>query len=142
MPSTPALTWRSVPRPLRLLARWVTITQAAGYGVSLVLLPRMPRTPDMLLSTHAHLLGMTAMFALSGVCFALCERPAGRWKMVIIAAPFLAILAAFTAVWLASAVNHRFVWVLPVTGTVMTLCFYTQTVVVLRELRRAARGEG
>jgi hypothetical protein len=131
-------TWRDAPPALRLLARWVTITQAAGYGISLVLLPRMPRTPDMLLTTHAHLLGMTAVFALSGVCFALCERPTGRWKAAIMVTPFLAILAGLMAVWLASVLDHRFVWVMPVTGTVMSLAFYVQVVVVLRELRKAA----
>ena len=139
MPTAPTLLWRDVPRSLRLVARWVTIAQAAGYGVSLVLVPRMPRSPDMLLSTHAHLLGMTALFALSGACFALCERPAGRWKSAIIVVPFIAILTAFTAVWLASALDHRFVWLLRVTGAVITVAFYTQTVVILRALRQAAR---
>ena len=137
MTTSTTFTWRDAPPALRLLARWVTITQAAGYGISLVLLPRIPRTPDTLLSTHAHLFAMTALFAISGVCFALCERPAGRWKTAILVTPFLAILGGLMAVWLASTVDHRFVWLMPVTGGVMSLAFYTQVVVVLRELRKA-----
>jgi hypothetical protein len=133
------ITWRDVPHPFRFLARWVTIAQAAGYGVSLAMVPRMPRSPDMLLGAHAHLLGMTALFAITGFLFAFCERPAGAWKTRILAAPFVAILVAFTAVWLAKELDHRFVWLLPVTGVVMTVAFYVQIIRILRELRAAAR---
>ncbi len=133
MPS--AITWREVPAPFRVLARWVTIAQAAGYGVSLAMLPRVPRTPDMLAGAHAHLLGMTALFAISGVLFAVCEKPEGAWKTRILVAPFAAILVAFTAVWLAKDLDHRFVWLLPVTGLVMTVAFYAQTIVILREIK-------
>ena len=142
IPPAPAPTWRDVPRPLRVLARWVTIAQAAGYGVSLALVPRMPHSPDMLLGAHAHLLGMTALFAITGLLFAVCERPAGAWKTRLIAAPFLAILVAFTAVWFAKSFDQRWVWALPVTGLVMTVAFYTQTVIILRELKAAAREDG
>ena len=135
-------TWRDVPAPFRVLARWVTIAQAAGYGVSLAMVPRMPRSPDMLLGAHAHLLGMTALFAISGFLFAFCERPGDAWKTRILAAPFLAILVALTAVWLAKELDHRFVWLLPVTGLVMTAAFYAQTIRILRELRAAGRTEG
>jgi hypothetical protein len=134
-------TWRDAPAPFRTLAYWVTIAQAAGYGVSLAMVPRMPRSPDMLVGAHAHLLGMTALFAISGVLFAFCEKPGGAWKTRILAAPFIAILAAFTAVWFAKELDHRFVWLLPVTGLVMTVAFYTQTIRILRELRAAARAD-
>ena len=121
MSSPPVVTWRDVPAPLRVLARWVTIAQAAGYGVSLVMVPRLPRTADTLAAAHAHLLGMTALFAITGLCFALCERPGGRWKTALLATPFIAILVAFTAVWLAKELDHRLTLLLPVTGVVMSL---------------------
>ncbi len=135
------ISWRSVPPSFRVLARWVTIAQAAGYGVSLAMVPRMPRSPDMLAGAHAHLLGMTALFAISGFLFAFCERPRGAWKTRLIATPFLAILVAFTAVWFAKELDHRFVWLLPVTGLVMTVAFYTQTIRILREVKKAGRGD-
>lgn len=139
---TPFPSWRTVPPAFRVLARWVTIAQAAGYGVSLAMVPRMPRSPDMLLGAHAHLLGMTALFAITGFLFVFCERPGGAWKTRILAAPFLAILVAFTAVWLAKELDHRFVWLLPVTGLVMTVAFYAQIIRILRELREARRARG
>jgi len=135
------ITWRDVPRAFRVFARWVTIAQAAGYGVSLAMVPRMPRSPDMLPGAHAHLLGMTALFAITGFLFTFCERPAGVWKTRFLAAPFLAILVAFTAVWSAKELDHRFVWLLPVTGVVMTVAFYAQTIRILRELKAVDRAE-
>jgi len=137
-----AIAWRGVPHPFRELARWVTIAQAAGYGVSLAMLPRVPHSPDMLPGAHAHLLGMTVLFAISGFLFAVCERPTGPWKARLIVAPFVAILVAFTAVWFAKVFDHRFVWLLPVTGLVMTVAFYMQTVVILRELKAARDADG
>jgi hypothetical protein len=134
-------TWRDVPAPFRTLAYWVTIAQAAGYGVSLAMVPRVPHSPDMLLAAHGHLLGMTALFAISGFLFAFCEKPGGAWKSRILAAPFLAILVAFTAVWFAKELDHRFVWLLPVTGLVMSVAFYTQIIRILRELKAARRAD-
>ena len=91
--SLPTLTWAQVPRPLRLLARWITIAQAAGYGVSIAFARQMAARFDgpagadnhaLLLSAHSHLLGMTALFALSGACYALCSKPKDPLKSVAI----------------------------------------------------------
>ncbi len=155
MSDSATLTWAQVPRPFRILARWITIAQAAGYGVSLAFarqtadrfqpdpgdgVPLAAGAPELLLSAHSHLLGMTALFALSGLCFALCSRPTGRLKHALIATPFFAIMLAFTAVWLMKYA-HGFVWVLLAANIVMAVVFYTQIIVTLRELRAARRAE-
>ncbi len=152
-----AITWTDVPAPFRVLARWITIAQAAGYGVSLAFArqtaDRFRPVPgssgpafsaadahELLLSTHSHLLGMTALFALSGLCFALCARPAGRLKHALLATPFFAIMVAFTAVWLMKYAAG-FVWLLLAANVVMAVVFYTQIIVTLRELRHARRND-
>jgi len=141
------LTWADVPHPFRVLARWITIAQAAGFGVGLAFsrqnAARFARAGDtamaaqeLLLSAHSHLLGMTALFALSGVSFALCSRPTGKLKTLMISAPFFAIMLAFTAVWLMKYA-YGFVWLLLACFIVMAVVFYAQIVITLRELRKA-----
>jgi hypothetical protein len=44
-------------------------------------------------------------------------------------------------VWLAKELDHRFVWLLPVTGLVMSVAFYTQIIRILRELKAAVRAD-
>ena len=137
-------TWADVPRTFRTLARWITIAQAAGFGVSLVFArqtaSRFLATStgadlhDLLQSAHSHLLGMTALFAMSGFCFALCERPRDPWKSIVLAAPFLAIMLAFLAVYLMKY-STLFAWVLIAANLVMTVAFYVQVIATLRALR-------
>src|SRR3989442_12170447 len=101
--------WRSVPAPLRTLARWVAIVQVVGYTTSLVfvwhttrLIPpgvaaryrgadpeatqaamQFPKSfAEMLTITHTHLLSMAVIFLLTGLGGALCERPSKRWKQI------------------------------------------------------------
>jgi len=138
-------TWADVPKPFRVLGRWVTIAQAAGFGVGLAFARQNAarfsgsdsaiNAHELLLSAHSHLLGMTALFALSGLCFALCSKPEGPLKTALISLPFLAIVLAFTAVWLMKYA-YGFVWVLLAAMVVMSVCFYWQIIVTLRELRR------
>jgi hypothetical protein len=149
MADAPTLTWAQVPRPLRILARWVTIAQAAGYGVSLALARksaarfRAPAEADiseLLLSAHSHLLGMTALFAASGVCYALCASPREPLRSLAIRTPFAAILAAFTAVWLMEY-SRAFSWLLLVAHLTMAVVFYYQIIITLRELRKVRKLE-
>lgn len=138
-----AITWKRLPRPLRLLARWITIAQAAGYGVSIVFARQTaarfanaagPDMHEVLLSAHSHLLSMTALFALSGVSYALCSTPKEPLKSVAIAAPFAAIMVAFMAVWL-MRFSAAFSMLLLSAHVVMAVVFYYQIIVTLRELR-------
>ena len=144
-----ALTWSQVPRPLRTLARWITIAQAAGYGVSIAFARQMagrftsPAGADnheLLLAAHSHLLGMTALFALSGACFALCSTPKEPLKSLAIATPFAAIMIAFTAVWL-MRFSPDFAVLLVAAQVVMAVVFYYQIVLTLRELRAVNKAE-
>lgn len=160
------LTWRQVPAPIRSLARWATIVNAAGYAVAIAFVRhttslspagvasryrgedpsaatgamQFPKPlAEMLLSTHTHLLGMTTLFVISGLCFALCPRPAGRWKAFLLAEPFAATLVSFAAIWLTRFVDARFAWLLFASSTSMALVFAIQTAVTLRELHAADR---
>lgn len=144
MPPTTSFTWANVPRPFRTMARWITVAQAAGYGVSLAFArhtaarfanPSVDQTQELLVSAHSHLLSMTALFALSGVSFALCSRPAEPLKTWVLSAPFAAILTGFTAVWL-MRYSPLFSWALLASHLVMAVAFYFQIIVTLRELRR------
>lgn len=164
MSETP-ITWARVPEPIRALARWATIVNAAGYVTALLLVRHTTRfsaagaaaryrgtdpaavtsvtatmqfpkpLAEMLLTTHTHLLGMAALFVISGLCFALCPRPTGRWKRLLIVEPFAAILVSFGALWLIRFVDARFVWLLFASSTSMAIVFAIQTIVTLRALR-------
>ena len=145
----PTLTWAQVPRPLRLLARWITIAQAAGYGVSLAFARQMASRFDnlsgtdsheLLLSAHSHLLGMTALFALSGACYALCSKPKEPLRSAAIVSPFAAIMTAFTAVWL-MRFSPAFSVLLLTAHIVMAVTFYYQIIITLRELRAVRKAE-
>ncbi|HEY2805368.1 MAG TPA: hypothetical protein VGI92_05865 [Gemmatimonadales bacterium] len=144
------LTWAAVPPVFRSLARWITIAQAAGYGVSIVFARQTAArflaaggagtdSHDLLLAAHSHLLGMTALFALSGVSFALCDKPGEPFKRLVLVAPFAAILIAFVSVWMLR-MSPVFTWPLLAANLVMAVAFYTQIIFTLRALRRAEAG--
>lgn len=144
MTPTTKLTWAQMPPTFRTLARWITIAQAAGYGVSIVFARKTAQrflvgggdSHDLLLSAHSHLLGMTALFAMSGIMFALCEKPSEKVKGIVLVAPFAAIMIAFVAVWL-MRFSPLFTWPLLAANLVMAASFYFQIIVTLRALRRA-----
>jgi len=160
-----SLTWREVPAPLRTLARWVAIVQVVGYTTSLVfvwhtthLVPpgvaaryrgadpetaqpgaalQFPKSlAEMLTITHTHLLSMAVIFTLTGLGLVLCARLSERWKRLLIAEPFVALLVSFSAMWLMRYVDARFAWLLEASSALLALTFYLQSYFILRELRR------
>ncbi|HEX9487255.1 MAG TPA: hypothetical protein VF976_09325 [Gemmatimonadales bacterium] len=161
-----SVTWRTVPAPLRTLARWVTIVQVVGYTTSLVfvwhttrLVPpgvaaryrgadpeatqaamQFPKSlAEMLTITHTHLLSMAVIFLLTGLGVALCAHLSERWKRWLIAEPFVALLVSFSAMWLMRYVDARFAWLLEASSAVLAVTFYVQSYLILSELRRAER---
>lgn len=162
------LTWRTVPPVFRLLARWVTIVQLVGYTTSLVfvwyttrLVPpgvaaryrgtnpdavsgamQFPKSfAEMLTITHTHLLSMAMIFVITGVGVALCERVGERWRRLLVAEPFAALLVSFSAMWLMRYVDPGFSWLLEASSTALAVTFYVQSYLILRELVRG-REEG
>ena len=160
------MTWRDVPRSLRTLGWWMTIVQLVGYTTSLVFVWHTTRmvpagvagryrglSPDasqeamqfpksfaeMLTITHTHLLSMAVIFLLSGVGLALCTRPSERWRRLLIAEPFVALLVSFAAMWLMRYADARFAWLLELSSSVLAVTFYLQSYFILRELARVER---
>ena len=161
-----SLTWRDVSAPLRTLARWVAIIQVVGYSTSLVfvwhtthLVPSgvaaryrgvdpeaappgaalqfSKSFSEMLTITHTHLLGMAVIFTLTGIGIALCARLSERWKRLLIAEPFGALLVSFSAMWLMRYVDGRFGWLLEASSALLALTFYLQSYLILREVGRS-----
>ncbi len=165
----PELTWRELPRSFRTLGAWITVVQLIGYTTALGYIwwtTRMVPTgiaaryrgsesdttsatmqfgkslPEMLGLTHTHLLSMAVIFLLSGGALALCESVSERWRRVLIAEPFAALLVSFSAMWLMRYADHRFAWLLEASSLLMAATFYLQCVLVLRELRAVRRTAG
>ena len=161
------VTWRTLPAALRTLGRWVVIVQLVGYTTSLVfvwhttrLVPpgiesryrganpetaapgaamQFPKSfAEMLTITHTHLLSMAVIFVITGIGVALCERVGERWKGLLVAEPFVALLVSFTAMWLMRYGDARFSWLLEASSTVLAVTFYVQSYLILRELAREA----
>jgi len=161
-----SLTWRDVSAPLRTLARWVAIIQVVGYTTSLVfvwhtthLVPSgvaaryrgvdpeaappgaalqfSKSFSEMLTITHTHLLSMAVIFTLTGVGIALCARLSERWKRLLIAEPFGALLVSFSAMWLMRYVDGRFGWLLEASSALLALTFYLQSYLILSEVGRS-----
>ena len=161
-----SLTWRDVSAPLRTLARWVAIVQVVGYTTSLVfvwhtthLVPSgvaaryrgvdpeaappgaalqfSKSFSEMLTITHTHLLSMAVIFTLTGVGIALCARLSDRWKRLLIAEPFGALLVSFSAMWLMRYVDGRFGWLLEASSALLALTFYLQSYLILSEVGRS-----
>ena len=155
-------TWAALPRPVRTLARWITIVQLVGYTTSLIfvwhttrLVPsgvstryrgaavdsvasgamQFPKSlGEMLTITHTHLLSMAVIFVLTGIGIALCARPSERWRRFLIAEPFCALLVSFSAMWLMRYIDGRFAWLLEASSALLAVTFYVQSVLILREL--------
>jgi hypothetical protein len=157
--------WSSVPAPIRTVALWITIVQLVGYTTSLLFIHhttgmtpagvatryrgatgdasdaamQFPKSlAEMLTITHTHLFSMAVIFVISGLILALCARPAERWRQVLIAEPFVALLISFSAMWLMRYVDARFSWLLALSSGVMALTFYIQSFFILRELLAGA----
>lgn len=159
------LSWRTVPAPVRLLARWVVIVQLVGYTTSLVFVWHTTRLAphgvatryrgasvdsaaasdamqfpksfgEMLTITHTHLLSMAVIFVITGIGVALCARLSERWRRFLIAEPFVALLASFTAMWLMRYADPSFAWLLVASSSLLALTFYVQSFLILRELGR------
>lgn len=156
-----ALSWGAVPKSVRTVARWITIVQLVGYTTSLLFIHHTTgmtpggvaaryrgSSPDagdaamqfsksfaeMLTITHTHLLSMAVIFVFSGLALALCSRPSERWRQVLIAEPFGALLVSFMAMWLMRYVDARFSWLLSLSSAIMAATFYVQSFFILREL--------
>jgi len=153
--------WDLVPRPIRTVARWITIVQLVGYTTSLIFIRhttgmtpggvatryrgaeaeaadaamQFPKSfAEMLTITHTHLFSMAVIFVISGLCLALCARPSEWWRRLLIAEPFVALLVSFSAMWLMRYVDARFSWLLSLSSAIMALTFYVQSFFILREL--------
>lgn len=162
---TEPISWRRLPATFRALGRWVAVVQAVGYTTALVyvwwttrLVPsgivdhyRGSERPDgamqfpkslseMLALTHTHLLSMAAIFVLSGIGVALCERVPERWRRLLVTEPFVALLVSFGAMWGMRYADPRFSWLLAASSSLMALTFYLQTFFILRELGPWERG--
>jgi len=96
---------------------------------------------EMLTITHTHLLSMAVIFALSGIGVALCTWPPERWRRLLIAEPFGALLVSFAAMWLMRYVDSRFAWLLEASSSLIALTFYVQSYLILRELARVDGGK-
>jgi hypothetical protein len=153
--------WAKVPAPFRSLARWITIVQLVGYTTSLLFIHhttgmtpvgvatryrgadaeasdaamQFPKSfAEMLTITHTHLLSMAVIFVISGLALGLCTRPEERWRRLLIAEPFVALLVSFSAMWLMRYVDARFSWLLALSSGIMAATFYVQSFFILREL--------
>lgn len=156
-----AWSWERVPAPFRTLARWITIVQLVGYTTSLIFIHhttgmtlggvvtryrgagadtsdaamQFPKSfAEMLTITHTHLFSMAVIFVISGLALALCTRPEERWRRLLIAEPFVALLVSFSAMWLMRYVDARFSWLLGLSSGIMAATFYVQSFFILREL--------
>jgi hypothetical protein len=89
---------------------------------------------EMLTITHTHLFSMAVIFVISGLALALCTRPEERWRRLLIAEPFAALLVSFSAMWLMRYVDARFSWLLALSSAIMAVTFYVQSFFILWEL--------
>lgn len=158
-----------MPATVRTLGRWLTIVQLVGYTTALVfvwhttrLVPpgvatryrgaatadtaagtaamQFPKSfAEMLTITHTHLLSMAVIFVFTGIGLALCTRPSLRWRRLLIAEPFVALLVSFSAMWLMRYVHPDFSWLLEASSATLAVTFYLQSFLILRELREPAR---
>jgi hypothetical protein len=161
--------WRQLSPTLRSLGLSITVVQLVGYTTGLLFIHhttgmtpsgvstqyrgsdstavaeaamKFPKSyAEMMNITHTHLLSMAAIFVFSGLALALCERPAERWRRVLVAEPFAALLVSFSAMWLMWRVDARFSWLLMLSSGLMALTFYVQSFFVLRELLALRRQE-
>jgi len=160
------MTWKDVSAPFRTLGRWVAIVQLVGYTTSLAfvwyttrLVPagvaaryrgsnpeetagamQFPKSlAEMLTITHTHLLSMAVIFVLTGLGIALCVSVPDRWKRILIAEPFGALLVSFSAMWLMRYVAPGFSWLLEVSSFLLAVSFYVQSYLILRDLHRVER---
>src|SRR5438094_1995136 len=60
-----------------------------------------------------------------------------RWKRLLIAEPFGALLVSFSAMWLMRYVDGRFGWLLEASSALLALTFYLQSYLILSEVGRS-----
>ncbi|HEY6225239.1 MAG TPA: hypothetical protein VIW26_15760 [Gemmatimonadales bacterium] len=133
--------WRTTSfTPPGIAARYRGVVDSAGSGplggsAGAGGAMQFPKSfAEMLTITHTHILGMAAIFAISGLCLALCTRPGERWRRFFIAEPFVALFVSFSSMWLMRYVDPRFAWLLEASSASLAVVFYLQSWWILREL--------
>ena len=129
--------WTTRLVPVGVAARYRGVppdSLATGDGLGALQFPKS--FAEMLTITHTHLLGMAVIFVITGLGVALCARPAERWRRLLIAEPFVALLVSFSAMWLMRYVDPRFAWLLEASSALLAATFYVQSALILRELSR------
>lgn len=90
--------------------------------------------------SHVHLFGISIIFLLTGLIFAL-SGISWKWRAPILAAPYLAIWADIGSWWI-TKVEPVFAWVVVIGGALMGLALAAQIVVSLWEMWLAGRAAG
>jgi hypothetical protein len=133
-------TTRLVPHGVATRYRGEAVDSAAAAAAGAMQFPKS--FGEMLTITHTHLLSMAVIFVLTGIGVALCARPSLRWRRFLIAEPFVALLASFTAMWLMRYADARFAWLLEASSATLAVTFYVQSFLILRELGLGTGGSG
>lgn len=90
--------------------------------------------------SHVHLFGISIIFLLTGGIFAMSEVPR-CWRMIVVAAPYLAIWADIGSWWI-TKYEPLFAWVVVIGGTLMGLALAVQVFCSLWEMWLAGRVSG
>lgn len=76
---------------------------------------------DMLITTHNHVLGLSALFFILGF-FYLQTGESSAWRTSIASEPLLSLLVTFGSIWLMRFVSPDFVVLVILSGTLMVMC--------------------
>lgn len=98
-----------------------------------------PTVSDLARVSHVHLFGISFIFLLTGAIFALSEI-GWKWRVLVIALPFLAIWADIGAWWI-TKFEPVFAWAIVISGAVIGASLAAQIFISLWEMWLARKGE-
>lgn len=92
-----------------------------------------PTLVELARVSHVHLFGISLIFLLTGAIFALSETMGWKWRVSILALPYLTIWADIGAWWL-TKYQPPFAWVVVVSGAIMGMALAAQIFIPLWEM--------
>lgn len=91
--------------------------------------------PEMLITTHNHILGFSFIFFIMGMIFYFNSIINGYWKTFFLIEPTISIVITFGSIWLMRYVDSNFVYLTVLSSTLLYLSFFIMAGVSIYELK-------
>ena len=89
---------------------------------------------ELLLTTHNHVISFALIFFAMGFVFYFNSIVKGKFKILLIAEPFVSTVVTFGSLWLVRFVNESFIYLTIISAVLLYVSFYLMSLISMYEL--------